>query len=209
MNENKLTHEEKLARRRLHDRQKYAMNKNNSLQRSKKHYEKNKTQIRQQRREFKNQNPDRVKNWKNSYRDSIEGKISMNLRKRVRTEIKSGKQWLELLGCSYDHLKQWFEFNFKTEGKTNFTWDNYGTVWTIDHVKPCKSFDMNDAKQVKQCFNWRNTMPVTKKYNQEKCDKIVYCDIMKLNQNIIAFEKMNRSNFELPPYMSDHITQMV
>lgn len=192
-----MTHQEKLEKRRQKDRKLYKADKKKFNERSKRYYQKNKEKVKQRRREFKEKNPERVKKWKNAYKDSLSGKISMNLRKRVRTEIGSGKQWLELLGCTFEHLKSWFEYNFKLDGN-NFTWDNYGKIWTIDHVKPCKSFDITNPTEANKCFNWRNTLPVSKKYNQEKSNKIIYTDFIKLNERIQAFEKENRLKFELP-----------
>lgn len=189
--ESKITDPNKYKRtmdkKKLSDNKRY-VNKQKSIRiQQNTYYRKNKDIISSKRKIYRKQNPDKVKHWKNKYRDSIEGKISMNLRRRVRYEIGSGKDWLELLGCSYNHLKKWFEYNFNEDKHLGFTWENYGTVWTIDHVKPCKSFDMNNQQHIQQCFNWMNTLPVKKKYNQEKNGKIIYRDIIKLNERIVKF----------------------
>lgn len=188
----------KLDERKKVDKKRYSRQKQQIKKQQSLYYQKNKEKIKKRRHEFKKNNPERVKNWKNSYRDSLEGKIGMNLRKRVRTEIGSGKQWLELLYCTFQHLKKWFEFNFELDKNHNFNWNNYGKVWTIDHVKPCKSFNLIDPIEAKKCFNWRNTLPVTKKYNQEKSGKIICKDIIKLNERIMLFEKVNRLKLRLP-----------
>ena len=207
--ENPEKYQKMLYDRKVIDHNRYIKKKNEIREKQNNYYEKNKEKIQQKRKEYRKNNPEKVKTWKNSYRDSLEGKISMNLRRRVRTEIGSGKEWLQLLGCTFDHLKSWFEFNFELDQNKNFNWDNYGKIWTIDHVKPCKSFNMNNSQETQKCFNWKNTLPVSKKYNQEKSGKLLYGDIIKINERIILFEKMNRLKFELPSYISNCIKRMV
>ena len=48
-----------------------------------------------------------------------------------------------LLGCDLDKYKKYLEQQFKHD----MTWDNYGILWEIDHIKPCASFDLSDPKQ--------------------------------------------------------------
>jgi hypothetical protein len=186
--ENPKEYEIIISKRKQRDNNYYSKNKKQINSRNNNYYDQNKSKIQAQRKQYRIKYPERVKNWKNSYRDSLAGKVGMNLRKRLRTEIGSGKDWLELLDCSFDNFKKWFEYNFKLDNNI-FTWENYGKVWTIDHVIPCKSFDLTKKNNQYHCFNWRNTLPVTKTYNQEKNGKIVYSDIMKLNKRLIEFEK--------------------
>jgi len=176
-----------MDKKKLSDNRRYINNRISLRKQQNTYYQLKKDIIGAKRKLYRKQNKEKVKTWKNKYRDSIEGKISMNLRKRVRYEIGSGKDWLELLGCSYDHLKKWFEFNFNEDKNLGFTWENYGKLWTIDHVKPCKSFDMNNQEHIQICFNWMNTLPVNKKYNQEKSGKIIYDDIIELNERLVKF----------------------
>ena len=41
-------------------------------------------------------------------------------------------------------------------------WKNWGTVWEIDHIKPCSSFDLTNLDHQKQCFNFKNTQVLFK-----------------------------------------------
>lgn len=187
--------EETKQKRKQWDKTRYERKKKEIRQKQNKYYAENKTNIQAQRKKFKEENPERVKKWKKT--DTLARKLGSNLRRRVRKEIGSGKGWLEYLDCTFEHLKSWFEFNFKLGGNI-FTWDNYGQVWTIDHVKPCNSFDLTNQNDIETCFSWRNTLPVTKKYNMQKNGKIVYGDIIKLNERVIVFEKEIRLKMKLP-----------
>ena len=48
------------------------------------------------------------------------------------------------------------------------TFDNYGTIWHIDHIKPCASFDLTDVNQQMECFNYKNLQPLWAKDNLAK-----------------------------------------
>lgn len=52
------------------------------------------------------------------------------------------------------------------------SWDNYGEVWQIDHIIPCRAFDLTDEEQLKECFNYKNTQPLLKEENLSKSDKL-------------------------------------
>ena len=52
------------------------------------------------------------------------------------------------------------------------SWDNYGSYWEIDHVKPCSAFNLADTKEQQQCFHWSNLQPLEKRCNNSKSDNI-------------------------------------
>jgi hypothetical protein len=53
------------------------------------------------------------------------------------------------------------------------TWDNHGD-WHIDHIKPIKSFDLNDKNQLIECWSLSNLQPLWKKDNLIKAAKSNY-----------------------------------
>jgi len=50
-------------------------------------------------------------------------------------------------------------------------WDNYGSGWHIDHIRPCSSFDLSDEEQQRACFHHSNLQPLWVKDNLEKGSK--------------------------------------
>jgi hypothetical protein len=70
----------------------------------------------------------------------------------------------DLLGCSIEEYKLYLEKQFNS----NMNWDNYGSYWDIDHIKPCTLFNLSDPEQQKMCFNYQNTQPLPKIENQRK-----------------------------------------
>lgn len=78
-------------------------------------------------------------------------RINQALKENFKT-ARSG----ELVGCQWSELRMWLEFQFQD----GMTWENYGPIWHVDHIKPCASFDLSDPKQQKECFNYKNLQPL-------------------------------------------------
>lgn len=97
-------------------------------------------------------------------------RIACSLRTRLRRALKFNKKidiTENLLGCSFEHAKQYLESKFTN----NMTWENYGT-WHIDHIIPCSFFDLSDQTQQKMCFNYRNLQPLSAIENISKNNKL-------------------------------------
>jgi hypothetical protein len=51
------------------------------------------------------------------------------------------------------------------------SWRNYGRnkgQWSLDHIRPCASFDLTDPEQQKQCFHYTNVQPMWSDENNIK-----------------------------------------
>ena len=160
------------------NKKRYAKNRiNNKLQKSeydKQRYKKHRYKIKHKSSQYYYANLVKVKQyWNNRYKNDLNFRITMNLRKRVRNIIKNQKKYfsnIELVGCSVTELKVHLEKQF-TKG---MTWKNYGFYgWHIDHVIPCSSFDMTDPKQQKKCFHYTNLQPLWAEDNLRKSNKIL------------------------------------
>lgn len=127
---------------------------------SKKYYQKNKQNIIDRN----------IKYEKNRKRNDPNYKILKNLRKRLRDFIVSNKEkekTIDLIGCDVVYLKKWLEFQFSCY----MNWNNYGSYWVLDHVKPCCLFDLTCAKGRMLCFNWKNIRPLERNKNASKSNK--------------------------------------
>lgn len=56
--------------------------------------------------------------------------------------------------------------------KPGMTWANHGTVWHIDHIRPCASFDLTNPAQVHECFALSNLQPLWARENIQKSDRL-------------------------------------
>jgi hypothetical protein len=85
--------------------------------------------------------------------------LTDNLSQRVRKALKGvckSAATMDLLGCTIEQLREHLEVLFKP----GMTWENYGTVWHVDHCRPCASFDLTDPEQQRECFNFMNLQPL-------------------------------------------------
>jgi hypothetical protein len=78
---------------------------------------------------------------------------------------------IKYLGMTLRLYRKWMEYQFDEY----MTWDNHGTYWHIDHVRPCDSFKFknNDDKEIYKCFNWSNTRHMRIDENLEKSCAII------------------------------------
>lgn len=75
----------------------------------------------------------------------------------------------ELLGCPLADFKVYLESQFEP----GMSWDNYGSVWEIDHIMPCSIFSMEKPEHQRRCFHFSNQRPLWKKENQRKSNKVI------------------------------------
>lgn len=149
-------------------------------------------------------------------------KLRSRLNKLLIGKQKS-KNMLKILGC--ENIEQ-FKNHFEKQFKNGMNWDNYGNKygWQVDHIKPCKEYNLTNANEVLECFNINNLRPVWPKenidnirnYNLDKiknifinpdndfylitnktcghCKKIIKIKIEKENLNSIYFIKCYNCN---------------
>jgi hypothetical protein len=100
------------------------------------------------------------------------GHLKSLLRSRVYSALKNyheSKQLhtLEYLGCTLEDLRIHLESKFLS----NMSWDNQGSGWHIDHIKPCASFDLTKEEEIQQCFHYTNFQPLWGPDNLSKSDQ--------------------------------------
>jgi hypothetical protein len=121
-------------------------------------------------------------------------------KRRVRGRIwyAIDKEWptIKYLGCGSNEYLQWILHNDQ-----NYTLENRGKVWHIDHVIPISTFDLNDKHQQLIAFNWRNTMPLAAKENLSKNNKILLPQIEEHYNHLLQYHKEN--NIEMPQEFID------
>jgi hypothetical protein len=87
------------------------------------------------------------------------------------------------------------------DNNNNYTLDNQGIEWHIDHVIPLSHFDLDNEEEQLIAFNWRNTMPLSAKENLSKNNKIIQTQIEQHYKHLIEYH--TRNNIELPQKFID------
>lgn len=124
----------------------------------KRYRENNKEKLDEKKKAYKatGRATETAKEWQARMMQTPEFRIKKNLRGRVYVALKRGiktASTMDLLGCTIEHFKKHIESTFK-EG---MSWDNYNKeTWHIDHVRPCRDFNLTDPDQQKICFHWSN-----------------------------------------------------
>ena len=151
-------------------------NKHNELykERKKEWRKNNPVRETEARQKYSEKNRDRLNKyhseWKANKRVVDVGyKMKENMSRRIRNELTSGKSksTCAYLGCSIDYLKTYLESRFSSW----MNWENYGKTWHIDHIIPCKGWDLTKEFDNYCCWNFRNLQPLNSTLNQSKKDK--------------------------------------
>jgi len=120
-------------------------------------------------------------------------------RSRIRQALLNNKSTttIELLGCSSQDFFRWINNHFTDE----LLFENHGAEWHIDHVIPISLFNLNIDSEKFLCFNWRNTMPLSKIENLKKGNKIVQPQIEIHLNNLLKYHQ--EYNIEFPQEFID------
>ncbi len=158
------------------------LNKKNIRDRKKEYYKKNKDKIDKRKKEWMKNNPEKWKAYFQRYYKKNKDKIvayGSDWERKMKIESEN----FAIRKALRSRLKQAFK-NYSKFGKTN-TSDKYGvdydaiiehlkpfpkdrSLYHIDHILPCCSFDLTDLEQVKKCFTPENHQWLLIKDNLQK-----------------------------------------
>lgn len=152
-------------------------------QRSREYYLKNTEKRRADSRRRYKANPEYAKQWakdnkekcllaKRKYdtkmRRDPTHKVIFAVRAAMYRCIKGAREqsWTKIVGYGIDELRVHLEKQFDL----NMSWDNYGSYWHIDHIRPIKGFNLKDRAELKKCWELNNLRPLEASYNIKKRD---------------------------------------
>ena len=96
--------------------------------------------------------------------------VTIRIHEALHTyQVLKKDRTIEYLGCTISEYCDYLESKFDS----NMTWENQGTYWHIDHIRPIASFDLTDEEQLYQCFHYTNTQPMEKTENRLKSDTYI------------------------------------
>lgn len=138
------------------------------------YYENNKEKLIWNAKKWQKENPEkyrkRINRWRIKKRKinpkfhldtNISPAIYFCLKKR-----KAGRKWQELVGYTLEDLITHLENQF--DNKMN--WNNYGSYWVIDHIKPRSLFYYKNPEdeEFQNCWALKNLRPLEKIENIKK-----------------------------------------
>lgn len=97
-------------------------------------------------------------------------KLSHNIRTLIRKSLQNqftekSKRTQEILGCTYEEFKIYLESQFDE----NMNWENQGSYWHMDHIKPISLATSKD--EVYELNHYTNFQPLYCKDNLSKGNK--------------------------------------
>jgi hypothetical protein len=134
-------------------------------------------------------------NLKNKERMSSDPvyKFLKNQRRRIQLALDNKqKKTIEYLGCNADDFYKWMCYCTNNE----YSIEEHGIIWHIDHVIPISRFDLNNEGHQLLAFNWRNTTPLYATHNLRKNNHIMKTQIEEHLNKLKQYHIEN--NLELP-----------
>ena len=135
-------------------------------ERARERYEENKDHIKIRVKEWQRNNKDKSRESRRiSQRErrlnNPKVKIIDKSRKLLREHMfiyPNSTNHANLIGCSNVELRARFESLFLD----GMNWDNYGSVWVIDHIIPIASFDVENREELLKANHYSNLRPYWK-----------------------------------------------
>jgi hypothetical protein len=168
--------EELLNKKRIY----WEENKERLLEQKKSYYQENQQEIKDKVKKYREANPDKIRAYKSAakkkrlasdpvykLKESMSHSVRQSLKKRNLDKSKA--KWQELLGYTVEQLKEHLEKQFDDK----MSWENYGTYWHIDHIKPQSKFVFTSKEDLefKNCWALDNLQPLEAKENIRKSNK--------------------------------------
>ena len=122
---------------------------------------------------------------KDCERDDPVEKFKRYIRSRIYGALKHKElHTIDYLGCSSSEYLSWI-----LSIRPDYTLENYGKVWHIDHVIPISRFDLDDKENQLIAFNWRNTTPLSATENLSKNNRILKPQIEQHLNHLFEYHK--------------------
>jgi hypothetical protein len=86
-----------------------------------------------------------------------------SLHQRIRHTKKTASAVRDL-GCSIGFLKLYLAERFEL----GMSWDNYGSVWEVDHILPLANYDLSDRGTLRRLVHHTNLQPLFVNENRAK-----------------------------------------
>jgi hypothetical protein len=121
-------------------------------------------------------NKELYRNWE---RNRLKTDMSFRIKKSVMAilhyHLNKNNEYkthhtVEYLGCTIEIYRDYLEKLFTSE----MNWENYGTYWEIDHIKPIDLFELSNPEELFKCFHYTNTQPMFWKDNRIKSNNLTF-----------------------------------
>ena len=159
------------------ERKKYREKRIKIIEKQKIYASKNKDKIVKYQKKYREENKEKFNAYKIKWNKNkrltdpkfrIDENMSSNITDGLKRKklSKNNKSWKTMVDYSIEDLMSHLESKFK-EG---MSWDNYGTYWHIDHIRPKSwfSYETTEDEEFKKCWSLDNLQPLEASINISK-----------------------------------------
>jgi hypothetical protein len=134
------------------------------------YYENSKHKIKASIKKYQQKNKEKLREYRRNRALLPTQRIRASMKNRLKALFfrKGDTRTAEILGMPLKDFKLYIETQFRD----GMSWDNYGSLWDIDHIIPCRAFDHTLKEHVMRCWNYRNLRPELKTVNYSKNDRM-------------------------------------
>jgi hypothetical protein len=100
--------------------------------------------------------------WRREPKNAMADRLRSKLRRAMVAGLSSSIE--QLLAVSLEDFRRHIASQF-VDG---MSWLNYGTVWELDHVRACSTFNLLSPTDQAVCFHYTNLRPLLKRQNRIK-----------------------------------------
>lgn len=154
-------------------------NREEILQKVKDYYQKNREKILWRCRKYNKENKEKILTYKRGWQKwkrKIDPKyrLDANMGAAIWKSLKNKKareKWETLAGYTLEELME----HVKKQFDSKMNWDNYGSYWVVDHIKPKSLFNYTSPNDLefKQCWSLKNLQPLEKMKNIKKRNQCI------------------------------------
>jgi hypothetical protein len=157
------------------------------------YYDVHKEKSNARAKKYQKENREKIRAYEKIRKSLPVERMRASMKNRLKSLFfrKGDTRTAEILGMSLPD----FKLHIQSQFKTGMSWDNYGSVWDVDHIIPCRAFDHSIREHVLLCWNHKNLRPEFKTENYSKHDKMengLSARAMMENQPELLFEIRNQ-----------------
>ncbi len=136
-------------------------------------------------RQWRADNPDKCREQKRRIRANPLHRIIKSQGSLISRSLKGNKshRTMKYVGCTPQFLRNHL---MKLAVGTDFTLENYGKIWHVDHLYPISMFDLSCERDLFIVFNWSNLRPLDAIENIKKRNRPPTSDEVREHFNKIS-----------------------
>jgi predicted nucleic acid-binding Zn ribbon protein len=113
-----------------------------------------------------------AKNNRKKRRKLLTVKLRKRISARIKGLLKGERHTVNYRNGVITYSEVKLKSHLSKQFKDGMSWDNYGTVWHIDHKIPVSAFNLRCEEDIKRCWALKNLQPMFADENVMKSDKL-------------------------------------